>query len=81
MIHQTADLMPTLLYSFLSHHTFFKTILASRTNGTFGFFQRTNQSQKTKRAKFSLRYKLTDTKTFLKYRTQNKIRYFLIFRC
>jgi hypothetical protein len=29
--------LPTLCFLFFSHRTFFKTILASRTSGTFGF--------------------------------------------
>jgi hypothetical protein len=35
--------LPTLCFLFVSLRTFFKTILASRTNGTFGFARNTSQ--------------------------------------
>jgi hypothetical protein len=35
--------LPTLCFLFFSFRTFLKTILASRTNGTFGFARHTSQ--------------------------------------
>jgi hypothetical protein len=44
MIHQTADLKANAsVFLFYPTALFIKTILASRTNGTFGFSQHTNR--------------------------------------
>lgn len=50
-------LLPTLCFLFFFHRTFLKTILASRTSGTFGFAQthKADPSAKPKEPLFSQR--------------------------
>ena len=53
MNHQTADPNANAsVFLFFSNAHFLKTILASRTNGTFGFFRHTSQRSKNQKSHF-----------------------------